>query len=145
VSDVSESDNLELIRRVTLDVFDKGDMSVIDKLLTPDFIEHEPAPGVRPGRDGVRDIAAMIRTAFPDLHIEIDDAFAAGDQVCARSTWTGTNTGPFMSNPPTGKSATWEAIDIVQVRDGLCAEHWGQLDIMGLLTQLGLMQLPMAA
>jgi predicted ester cyclase len=65
--------------------------------------------------------------------------------VCARTTWTGTNTGSFMGNPPTGRSATWEAIDIVRVRDGLCAEHWGQMDIMGLLTQLGLAEMPMAA
>jgi predicted ester cyclase len=142
---MSESDNLELYRRVTLGAFAGGDMGIIDELLTPDFTEHEPAPGVRPGREGVKDLVNMMRAAFPDLHIRIDDSFGAGDQLCARSTWTGTNTGSFMGNPPTGRSATWEAIDIIRVQDGRCAEHWGQLDIMGLLTQLGLMQMPKAA
>ena len=142
---MSESDNVKLFRRVTLGVFADGDLSVVDECLTDDFAEHEPAPGVRPGREGVKDIATMIRTGFPDLRITIDDAFGVGDQVAARSTWTGTNTGPFMGMPATGKSATWEAIDIIQVRDGLITEHWGHLDIMGMFTQLGLMQQPMAA
>ena len=122
---MSESENVELFRRVTLDAFVNGDMSVIDECLTDDFKEHEPAPGVRPGREGVKDIVTMIRTGFPDLRITIDDSFGVGDQVCARSTWTGTNTGSFMGMPPTGRSATWEAIDIVQVRGDRLARALG--------------------
>ncbi|HUK78764.1 MAG TPA: ester cyclase [Thermoleophilia bacterium] len=142
---MSEKENVELFRRVTLGVFADGDLSVIDECLTDDFVEHEPAPGVRPGREGVKDIATMIRTGFPDLRITIDDAFGVGDQVSARSTWKGTNTGSFMGMPATGRPATWEAIDIIHVRNGRINEHWGQMDIMGLFTQLGLMQMPMAA
>ena len=145
VTHMSESENVELFRRVTLGAFADGDMSVIDECLTDDFQEHEPAPGVRSGREGVKDIVTMIRTGFPDLRITIDEAFGVGDQVCARSTWTGTNTGSFMGMAPTGKAATWEAIDIIHARDGRIAEHWGQLDVMGMLTQIGLMQMPMAA
>ncbi len=142
---MSESENVELFRRVTLGAFGDGDMSVIDECLTDDFQEHEPAPGVRPGREGVKDITNMIRTAFPDLRIRIDDSFGVGDQVCARTTWTGTNTGSFMGQPATGRSATWEAIDVIRVRGDRIAEHWGQMDMMGVLTQIGMMQMPMAA
>jgi len=142
---MSESENVELFRRVTLGAFADGDMNVIDDNLTDDFQEHEAVPGARPGREGVKDIATMMRTAFPDLRITIDDAFGVGDQVCARSTWTGTNSGSFMGMAATGKSATWEAIDIIHVRGGRIDQHWGQLDIMGMFTQLGLMQMPMAA
>jgi len=142
---MGESDNLEIFRRVTLGAFGNGDMSVIDELLTPDFIEHEPVSGMRQSRDGLRDIVTMIRTAFPDLRIRIDDSFGAGDQFCARTTWTGTNTGPFMGQAPTGRSASWEAIDIINVRGGRIVEHWGQMDMVGCLTQLGMMQMPMAA
>jgi len=142
---MSESDNVQLFRRVTLGAFGDGDLSVIDDNLTDDFVEHEPIPGVRPDREGVKGIVGMIRTAFPDLRITVDDVFGVGDQVCARTTWTGTNSGPFMGAPATGKSATWEAIDIIHVRGGRISEHWGQMDIMGLLTQIGVMQMPMAA
>lgn len=125
---MSESDNVELFRRVTLGAFADGDLSVIDDNLTDDFVEHEPVPGVRPDREGVKGIATMVRTGFPDLRITIDDVFGVGDQVCARTTWTGTNSGSFMGMPATGKSATWEAIDVIHVRGGRINEHWGQMD-----------------
>ena len=141
----SANENQELYRRVTQEAFGKGDLNVIDELLSSDFQEHEPAPGTRPGRDGVKNTVGMMRTAFPDLHVRIDDAFAAGDQLCARSIFMGTNTGSFMGNPPTGKPVEWEAIDIIRSKDGRLTEHWGQMDMIGLLTQLGLMQMPMAA
>jgi len=142
---VSDSENLEVYRRITQEAFVKGDLSVIDEVLTSDFVEHEAVPGSRPGRDGVKDTVTMVREAFPDLRITIDDTFSAGDQLCARSTWTGTNTGQFMGKPATGRTATWEAIDIVRVRDGRCVEHWGQLDMMGVLVQLGAIDMPAAA
>jgi len=62
-----------------------------------------------------------------------------------RTTWSGTNTGPFMGQLPTGRAATWEAIDIIRVQGDRIAEHWGQMDMMGCLTQIGMMQMPMAA
>ena len=141
----SANDNQELYRRMTQEAFSKGDLSVIDELLSSDFQEHEPAPGIRPGRDGVKDIVGMMRTAFPDLRVRIDDSFGVGDQLCARATFMGTNTGSFMGNPPTGKSVEWEAIDVIRSKDGRIAEHWGQMDMIGLLTQLGLAEMPAAA
>ena len=142
---MSESENQELYRRVTQDVFSKGDLNVIDELVSSDFQEHEPAPGIRPGRDGVKDIVGMMRTAFPDLSVRIDDTFGVGDQLCARATFMGTNTGSFMGNPPTGKSVAWEAIDVIRSKAGRITEHWGQMDMIGLLTQLGLAEMPAAA
>jgi predicted ester cyclase len=145
VIDVSVSENQELYRQVTQEAFGKGDLNVIDEVVSSDFQEHEPAPGIRSGRDGVKDIIGMMRTAFPDLSVRIDDTFGVGDQLCARATFMGTNTGSFMGNPPTGRSVAWEAIDVIRSRDGRITEHWGQMDIMGLLTQLGLAEMPMAA
>ncbi len=143
--DVSESTNEELYRRVTQRAFSQGDLNVIDEAVSPDFTEHEPLPGGRTGRDGLKDVVGMMRTAFPDLKVRIDDTFESGDQLCGRATFMGTNTGPFMGNPPTGKHVEWEAIDILSSRDGRIAEHWGQMEMIGLFSQLGLMQMPMAA
>ena len=86
----------------------------------------------------------MMRSAFPDLSVRIEDTFEAGDQLCAGPTsWAHHRS--FDGNPPTGKHVEWEAIDVIRVRDGRCAEHWGQMDMIGLFTQLGRMQMPMAA
>ena len=66
---MSVNENQELYRRMTQDAFSKGDLNVIDQVVSSDFQEHEPAPGIRPGRDGVKDIVGMMRTAFPDLSV----------------------------------------------------------------------------
>jgi predicted ester cyclase len=145
VIEVSENENLTQLRRVVEEAFGKGDVGVLDETMTPDFIEHEEMPGMGSGLEGLKNVIRMVRQAFPDLRIEIDDTISSGDQVCVRQTFSGTNTGSFMGNPPTGKSASWESIDIISFRNGRLAEHWGQMDMIGLFTQLGLAGMPAAA
>jgi predicted ester cyclase len=61
-----------------------------------------------------------------------------GDKAVARVQFTGTNDGEFMGMPATGRSVSVEAIDIVRFdADGRAVEHWGVLDQLGLMTQLG--------
>ena len=67
---------------------------------------------------------------------------AEGDRVVVRQTWTGTQRGEFMGMPATGKSVSWGVIDIVRLADGKAAEHWGQMDAMGLMMQLGAIPAP---
>ena len=143
--DVSANENVTLYRRVIEEGFSKGDLAVIDDVLSPDFTEYEVVPGQRPGREGVKDVVGMMRTAFPDLHLTLQDAFTSGDQLCGRLTFSGTNTGPFMGQAPTGRAASWGAIDIVRFRDGRITEHWGEMGMLGLLTQLGAIDMPAAA
>ncbi len=144
VIDVSANENLTQLKRV-VEVFSNGDVGVLDETMTPDFVEHEEMPGMGSGLEGLKNVIRMVRQAFPDLRIEIDDTFSSGDQVALRQTFSGTNNGPFMGNPATGKSASWESIDIISFRNGRLAEHWGQMDMIGLLTQLGLAEMPAAA
>jgi predicted ester cyclase len=61
-----------------------------------------------------------------------------GDKVVARLRFSGTNDGEFMGMPATGKSVSVQAIDIIRLgEDGFGHEHWGVLDMMGLMQQLG--------
>ena len=60
-----------------------------------------------------------------------------GDTAAARFTITGTDTGGFMGMPPTGKSVTVTGMDFMRFRDGKIVEHWGEMDMLGLLQQLG--------
>lgn len=108
-----------------------------DELIAPDFIEHELLPGMLPGRESTRQLFADLHTAFPDIHADIEDVIAQGDRVVARMTWRGTQTGPFMGMPPTGKRASWQVLDIVRVANGQIVEHWGQMDVLNLMQQLG--------
>jgi len=142
---MSANDNVALYRRVVEEGFNKGDLRIIDELGSPAMVEHELLPGQSPGLQGVKEVFGMVRAAFPDLHVTVEDAFASGDRLCGRVTFSGTNTGPFMGQPATGRKATWEAIDVVRFQDGRMMEHWGEMDTLGMLGQLGLSQMPMAA
>ncbi len=67
---------------------------------------------------------------------------AEGDKVVIRQTWSGTHKGEFMGIPATGRRVSIAVIDIIRVADGRFVEHWGQLDMMGMMQQLGAIPAP---
>jgi steroid delta-isomerase-like uncharacterized protein len=114
-----------------------GDMSVVDELVADDLVEHEEFPGIPSNKEGVKLFFEMFRAAFPDMNMEARETVAEGDLVSARFVFTGTHRGEFMGVPATGKRVEVEGFDLVRVRDGLATEHWGQMDAMALMQQLG--------
>jgi steroid delta-isomerase-like uncharacterized protein len=140
---MSTEQNKAVFRQMVADVFNRGDIQQADDLLAPDFVEHEDLPpGIPPGREGVKQLTAMMRSAFPDFKATIEDLIAEGDKVVVRMTWTGTHRGEFMGIPPTGKSVSFEVIDIVRFSGGKFVEHWGVMDSMRMMQQLGVAPAP---
>jgi steroid delta-isomerase-like uncharacterized protein len=138
--------NKALYRQFVEEVFNRGNTSAIDELVAPDFVEHEELPpGVPSGREGVKQLSIMLRSAFPDLKATIDDILAEGDKVAARMTWRGTHKGEFMGIPPTGKSVSVGVIDVVRFTGDKFVEHWGLMDDTSLMRQLGAMPEPSMA
>ena len=130
-------DHAATVRRF-YDLINAGDLDGFGALLAGDFIEHEETPGLAPTKEGVLTFFRMQRAAFPDLRMEANDIFASGDKVAARVTFSGTNRGDFMGMKATGKGVSVELIDIMLMGDdGLCHEHWGVLDLMTMMQQLG--------
>jgi steroid delta-isomerase-like uncharacterized protein len=84
----------------------------------------------------------MIFAAFPDLSATIHEQIAEGDKVWTRKTIHGTQLGPFMGAPPTGKSIVVEVMDVFRIENGKIAEHWGVSDMLGLMQQIGAAPLP---
>lgn len=140
---MSTEQNKALVLEMVEELFNQGNLGRADEYMAPDFIEREELPpGIPRGRDGVKAMTAMLRSAFPDFRATIDDAVAEGDKVVIRQTWTGTHKGEFMGVPPTGKCVSFGVIDIIRMADGKAAEHWGQMDTMGLMQQLGAVPTP---
>lgn len=132
--------NKVVAQRMIDEVFNHGNMSLADELLSPDYIEHEELPpGVPAGREGLKQTILMTRAAFPDFAAAIEDIVAEGDKIAQRITWTGTHTGDFMGIQATGKFVSIQVLDIFRVVDGHIVEHWGLMDSMGLMQQLGVM------
>jgi predicted ester cyclase len=140
---MSTEKNKELFRRFNEDFFNKGNMSLADGLLAPDFVEREELPpGISRDRQGVKQVATMLRSAFPDFTSTIDDIIAEGDKLVVRATWRGTHKGEFMGISPIGKRVSFGVIDIIRFAGGKFAEHWGQMDSMSLMQQLGAIPAP---
>jgi predicted ester cyclase len=135
---MGDEQNVAAFRRVMEEGFGQGNFAAIDEVVSPEFLEHEAGPGLDLGRSGLKQIIKALRTAFPDLRVTIDDVVGSGEKMGFRITFRGTNEGEMMGFPPTGRTATWQAVDIVRFgEDGTLLEHWGTLDRLGVLEQLG--------
>jgi steroid delta-isomerase-like uncharacterized protein len=129
-------------------VWNEGDFSVLDTLISPEADDHSTVggkPKTEKGSASFRAIVSMFRAAMPDIHLTIDDEVYAGDRVVHRWTLVGTDTGGVMGNPPSGKELTFTGTTIVRMEDGKIMERWANVDELGLLQQLGLAPMPPGA
>ena len=130
-------DHSASIRRL-YDLIDAGDIDGFGRQLADDFVEREELPGIPPTKAGVVQYFKVMLAAFPDMRMDVEDVIASGDKAVARVTVTGTNKGEFMGMPATGKSVSVKLIDITRFGDdGLAREHWGVVDQLAMMQQLG--------
>ena len=94
------------MRRVPNEVFIQRSLSVVDELIAPDYVLHNPGvpKGELRGLEAYKEQwVSMFRTAFPDLRIVIEDQVAEGDKMASRYTGSGTHHKASLgaSLPPT--------------------------------------------
>ena len=130
--------NKALVRRFLDQVYN----SARPELIADDYVDHSAPPGQAPGAEGTRQAYDMYRTAFPDLRVVIHDLVAENDLVVVRATFAGTSQGPLMGTPPTGKLVQIASMVIIRIRDGRFVERWEQMDLLGLMLQLGVVEQP---
>jgi steroid delta-isomerase-like uncharacterized protein len=130
-------DHEETMRRA-YDLINAGDIAGFGELVADGFLEHEELPGLEPTKEGVLALFTGYRAAFPDLHMTAEDVIVGGDRAVARVTTTGTQTGDWMGMPASGKRIEVRLIDIMRFDDaGKVCEHWGVMDMLSMLQQLG--------
>ena len=140
---MSSEVNKTVYRRTFEEVFNQGNLALVDELVAPDFLNHEVPPGMNNrGPDSTRQAVRMLRTAFPDLHVTIEELVAEGDTVAGRVTMSGTHLGPFQGIAPTGRSFEQAQMHFVRFRDGKSIEHRAVRDDLGVMRQLGLIAAP---
>jgi steroid delta-isomerase-like uncharacterized protein len=131
------TDNKAIVKEFIDRLFTESDVSVLDELVAPDYVDHDPPFGGTGTVDGWRGMATMIRDAFPDWHSDLHALHAEGDIVVERFTASGTHKGEIFGIPPSGTVCTLAGINIFRVRDGKIVERWGRVDELGMLRQLG--------
>jgi predicted ester cyclase len=130
--------NKEIVRKFIEEFLNKGTVSVVDEIFSPDFHNHDFIPGIPPDREGVKQNSAMMRSIFPDMVVTCDDVVAEGDKVAVRMTIRGTHKGEFAGIAPTGKVITFSAISITRIADGKFIERWSITDQISMLQQMGM-------
>jgi steroid delta-isomerase-like uncharacterized protein len=131
--------NVDLVLRHHRDLWSNGDLGLVEQLFAPTFVAHHPGSPDWVGHDGLRQVVASVRAAFPDFTERVDDVIASEDKVVTRFTASGTHLGSFRGLAPTGKRFAMAEIGIFRIRDGRIAEKWGLVDRIGMLQQLGIL------
>ena len=129
--------NAGVIARFEDEAINQGRLEVMDEIVAEDFVELDPLPGQRQGREGLKEIIGMLRTAFPDIHWVCEERISEGDKVVSRFTWTGTQKGTFLGIPATGKNVSVKGVVIDRVVVGKMTDSRILIDTMGMLQQLG--------
>jgi predicted ester cyclase len=133
--------NKRLVRRALDEIYANGNLEVADELIHPGFVDHEPAhPEVPTGPESVKQTVRQLHAAFGDLRFDVEDEIAEGDKVVQLATMSGRHVGQLIGREATGREFAVRHIYIWRIAEGKIAEHWGSRDDLGLLSQLGLLQ-----
>ena len=140
---MSTEENKALVRRWFEELFNEAKLDLADEIVTPEHVSHDPStPEHLPGPEGERQLVTLVRGAFPDGRITIEDLVAEGDRVAVRWTFRGTHRGEFVGVAPTGNRVEMGAMDLFRVAGGKIAETWASVDMMTMMRQLGAIPTP---
>ena len=129
--------NKAAVIRFNKEFIEGGNMEAFHQLVSGELINHSAPAGGRNGPETmVYFIVGILKKGFPDLTVEILDQVAEGDKVTTRKTFRGTHTDDFMGIPPSHKKVAINVIDIIRLKDGKYAEHWGSSNLAEVMAEL---------
>ena len=123
---MSADENKELIRKVTEEVYNRGNLAAIDRYYAPDWMAHDAPPNAGGDRASLKEVLGVIRGGFPDVRASIEVILAEGDLVASRTVAEGTHTREYFGVAPTGKRVTLRQLSIDRIRDGKIVESWSE-------------------
>ena len=135
---MSTEENKAIARRLIEEAWSQGNLDVLDELMHPAYAgHHSQVPKRQPSLDLYKQFIVRTRTALPDFHATVEDQIAEGDLVVTRWSGQGTHQGTHLGIPPTNKQVTVTGIVIEHIVDGKTVEGWVEMDLLGMLQQLG--------
>ena len=138
---MSIEENKSIVRRYFAGAYEVD--AVVDELLAPDYVGRFPPNPDVSGVEAVKLFNQQTRAAFPDLQLTVDEVIGEGDKVVVRWTMRGTHLGEMRGGiAPTGKPFVVTGTTTNRVANGKIAEAWGNIDLLGLMLQLGLVTPP---
>jgi steroid delta-isomerase-like uncharacterized protein len=134
---VSEEDENKAVVRRWIEAYNERDLEAEADARAPGYVAHAPGlPGSLDSEAWTQFLSSFTES-FPDIRLTVEDIVAEGDTVAARVAFHGTHRGEFQGIPPTGKEVAFSSIEIDRMVDGKVQEHWFEMDLLGLMQQLG--------
>jgi len=133
--------NEKIMQRFIEQVINNGDFPILDEIIHPNYVYHSPDQVLR-GPEALRDLLAAYRTAFPDLHIEIEELVSTGDRVVIYFTLFGTHEGDLMGIAATGRQVKVRGMILSHFENGKIVKEWELLDQLTLFQQLRIVSIP---
>lgn len=130
-------ENKAIVQRYIEEVYNKGNVNLVDELVAADYVNRGGLSDQRPGSEGLKQFIPQLRTIFPDEHLTLENLIAEGDMVAYRWIARGTHNAEMMGVPPTGKQMIGTGISIVRIADGKIAEEWTSRNDLSIMQQLG--------
>jgi steroid delta-isomerase-like uncharacterized protein len=134
---MSAAENKAVLTTFVEEVINQGRLERADDLVAVNFVELDPLPGQQQGREGLKQVIAAFRTAFPDIHWVIEEMVAEGDHIFSRFTWRGTHRGEFFGVPATGKQISVKGMVVDRVVGGKMVDSRILMDDLSMMRQLG--------
>jgi predicted ester cyclase len=103
----------------------------------PGYVAHVPAAPGPLDSEAWSQFTVAFAEAFLDLRLTAEDIFSAGEMVASRVAFHGTHRGEFQGIPPTDKEVAFTSMEFNRVVGGKVEAHWVELDLLGLMRQLG--------
>jgi steroid delta-isomerase-like uncharacterized protein len=125
----AEENNKALVSKFFEEAWGKGNLATVDDFMATDYVAHHIPSGMPPGAEGLKQLIAAYRTAFPDLKINLDDIFAEGEMVAFRWSVSGTHLGDWLGVSPTGNHVRATEIPIFRIAGGKVVESWTSIDL----------------
>jgi steroid delta-isomerase-like uncharacterized protein len=133
---MSKIDNINAQKQFG-EAVNSGNLDKLNDLVAKNAIDHDPAPNQLAGPEGYIEFFGMMRTAFPDLKIAVEDLVADDESVAFAYRVTGTHKGDFMGIAPIHREINARGLQISKFKDGKMVERWGSSDELGILKQIG--------
>jgi predicted ester cyclase len=130
--------NKKLYRDFLETVINKRQPDAADRFVAENLIEHN----ANIAQAGRKKFLAAVLAGFSDYHGEIQEILAEGDKIVVRTVWTGTQDGPFLGLPPSGRKLRFTTADFFRIENGKLAEHWDVVDSLPRAIALGLVPPP---
>ncbi len=131
----------DALKRLIVDnwsaAWNDGDLDAVDRLCDPGYRRCCRDMPER-SRDDFKVEIALVRAAFPDLQLTIEDLVREGERVATKWHATGTNDGPFGDVPPTHERVSDGGLTLSTFRDGRVIRDWLTWDPEDLMRGLGI-------